>query len=78
MAGRRAGLRYWMTARCVGGPYAGQTFEIPRVIIGQIHWHTKADVGPLMWINHGTNRHCYQLVSNGWYAGWRLVFRDTF
>jgi hypothetical protein len=35
-------------------------------------------IAPLMWINYGTDRHCYQLAENGHYGGWRLVYRDTF
>lgn len=69
-----------MRARCADGPYIGQTFEFPRP-----EWNPapsssfySLDIGPLMWIINGADRHCYQLVSNGWYRGWRLVYRDTF
>lgn len=76
-AHRRRGF----TARCVGGPYAGQTFTLPWSTLDKIHYSTALwsdEIGPLAWINYGTDRHCYQLVSNGWYKGWRLVYRDTF
>jgi hypothetical protein len=51
------------------------------MILDKVHYTWEAGArrtGPLVWINHGTDRHCYQLTSNGWYAGWRLVYRDTF
>lgn len=83
-----------MRARCVDGPYAGQTFEFPRPPIHYTNWdwdprvcdvdrrypvpESEFPIGPLMWINHGVDRHCYSLAENGHYGGWRLVYRDTF
>lgn len=85
-----------VTARCVDGPYAGQTFMIPRSVLLKIHWGTweyfnegrggrrfpvseaELPISPLVWIHYGGDRHCYSLVANGHYAGWRLVYRDTF
>jgi hypothetical protein len=67
-------------ARCADGPYAGQTFEFP-VPYSKIHYSPSVysqSIGPLAWIYNGTDRHCYQMISNGWYRGWRLVYRDTF
>jgi hypothetical protein len=68
-----------LSVRCADGPYVGQSFltSIPQGIHhepGFSAWK----IGPLMWINHGVDKHCYQLVSNGWYRDWRLVYRDTF
>ncbi len=67
-----------MRARCADGPYVGQTFEFPQPRVHYSPAVSSSDTGPLMWINHGADRHCYQLASNGWYRGWRLVYRDTF
>ena len=69
---------YHVRARCADGPYAGQTFEFPLPKIYYTWEPYPEEVGPLMWIINGGDRHCYQLTSNGWYAGWRLVYRDTF
>jgi hypothetical protein len=67
-----------MRARCADGPYVGQTFEFPRPETRyKPHVHSLG-IGPLVWVNHGVDRHCYQLVSNGWHRGWRLIYRDTF
>lgn len=69
------------TARCVDGPYAGQTFTLPRSALLKARYLPviySLAIGPLIWINYGPDRHCYSLVSNGWYKGWRLVYRDTF
>jgi hypothetical protein len=68
-----------LSVRCVNGPYAGQTF----LITNPKNFHYKPEfgawwIGPLTWINYGTDKHCYQLVSNGWNRDWRLVYRDTF
>lgn len=65
-------------ARCADGPYAGQTFEFPRPKINYSTAVNAYEIGPLMWIINGPDHHCYQLLSNGWYGGWRLVYRDTF
>lgn len=65
-------------ARCVDGPFAGQTLEFSRPKINYATQPGSMDIGPLMWINYGPDRHCYQLVSNGWMCDWRLVYRDTF
>lgn len=71
-----------MRARCVDGPYAGQTFEFP---FPRVHWGPAPGsawepwpAAELVWINHGTDRHCYQPVENRHYGGWRLIYRDTF
>lgn len=84
-----------MRARCTDGPYAGQTFTIPRTVHDQIHWSVyrypptsgravrfpvnpkELPVGPLIWIIHGADQHCYSLVRAGFY-NFRLVYRDTF
>jgi hypothetical protein len=74
-----------MRARCVGGPYAGQTFEFP---MPKILWYGgfgRTHVGPLIWIINGPDRHCYSLVQTmtaqrnvSYTTGWYLVYRDTF
>ena len=70
--------------RCVGGPFAGQTLDVP---FGQlkIHWRPPPGsawepwpMAELVWIIHGPDRHCYQPVANGWDGSWRLIYRDTF
>lgn len=72
-----------MRVRCADGPYVGQTFDVPYT--KQIHYLDRSDlytrvraIGPLVWIIYGGDKHCYQLVSNGWYDEWRLIYRDTF
>lgn len=74
---RRRGI----TARCANGPYVGQTFVIPFNILDKVHYRPdvwSGDIGPLVWIIYGGDHYCYQFTSNGWYKGWRLVYRDTF
>lgn len=70
-----------MRARCDSGPFVGQTlqFRLPwETVHFYVDWNKKQLVGPLVWINHGTDKHCYQVTSNGWRRGYRLVYRDTF
>lgn len=63
----------------VGGPFAGQTVEVPPFEPKYSPSVTSNIIGPLAWFIVGPDRHCYQLVSNGWYSSnWRLVYRDTF
>lgn len=64
-------------ATCIDGPYAGQTFDV-----STRDWHWFADdhwkhVGQLAWIINGPDKHCYQLVGEGWTSP-RLIYRDTF
>jgi hypothetical protein len=67
-----------MRARCVDGPYAGQTLEFP---FPQFTYNSSG-IGPLVWINYGIDKHCYQMVTNNYvlsrYSSWRLIYRDTF
>lgn len=72
------------TARCIGGPYAGQTFVIPDRL--RVHWGYAPNanrgyhydgVGELIWINYGTDRHCYQLLIR-WPYHPLLIYRDSF
>jgi hypothetical protein len=72
------GKRIAMRARCANGPYAGQTFEFPHPRINYRPAVSAWLIGPLIWINYGVDKHCYQLVSNGWFRDWRLVYQDTF
>lgn len=68
-----------MKARCVNGPYVGQDFEFPSPKLNldkDGYWH-----GPLVWINHGPDKYCYQVVLNQpwtWSSTARLEYRDTF
>lgn len=64
-----------MRARCADGPYVGQTFEFP---YPPLRFTEDGPVAPLMWIVNGGDRHCYSLAENHHYAGFRLVYRDTF
>jgi hypothetical protein len=68
-----------MRVRCVGGPYAGQTFEFPKPRTHRDPDWGRAETGPLVWINNGPDRHCYQLIQR-WYQVkvFVLVYRDTF
>lgn len=87
-------IRHGMRARCVDGPYAGQTFGFP---YPKIHWSNfemlsqptrvgrqfpvsreELPVAELVWIIDGPDRHCYQPIENANYGTWRLVYRDTF
>lgn len=70
--------------RCDGGPYAGQTFNVPFRQL-RVHWvpppGSAWEVWPaaeLVWIINGTDKHCYQPVENHNYGDWRLRYRDTF
>lgn len=67
-------------ARCADGPYVGQIFRftVPPQKIHPNRFSAAWVVGPLVWIVHGGDRHCYSLVKNTQYGGWRLVYRDTF
>jgi hypothetical protein len=68
------------TMRFVGGPYAGQTVELP--LPEYRRDHEGRYLGPVPYLVNvwsGSALHCYLTVPNGdWSVNWRLEYQEEF
>jgi hypothetical protein len=64
-----------VNVRCADGPFIGQTVTVP---FPRTNWLDEEEIGQLVWIVYGPDKHCYQVVSNGYLRDYRLVYRYTF